>query len=304
MSPAGGQVLAPTPLLEVLADAAAATPATRRLYAAIARGYPASLARRPAQLLRDADASPTDLALLVGGAGLADFGELRERAEAESGQRLPSPDLRLTARSGTGTGAGNDSTRELLSRILEREHDNLQRTLEGVQASGALELAAEQLTAARRRFVTGGLKSGAYAALLAADLTASMPGVTLVPDTAAAAVDLLTDARAGDVLVAFCLRRYSRRTVALARGFKAAGGTVVAVTDAPGGPLAPHSDVPIVVATSSVSYADSPTAVAAVVHALATLATAGAKGARRRLDRRDQVVAELEIYEKPEEKGS
>ncbi len=287
------QVLAPTPTLDLLRDAAAASGgAGNRLFEALADGYPDTLEQRPAHVLRDADASPMDLERLLTAAGFADFEELRERAAAEADRRLSSPDLRLTARLGDRA-----DSRELLGRILDREHDNLQRTLEKLQANGALELAAARITAARRRFVAGGLKSAAYASLLAADLTASMPYVTHVPDTVAAAVDLATDVRNGDVLVAFCLRRYSRRTVALAREFHAAGGTVVAVTDDADGPLAAHCDVPVVVSTSSLSYADSPTAVATVVHVLATLATAGAKGARKRLDRRSQVARALEIYE-------
>jgi hypothetical protein len=51
-----------------------------------------------------------------------------------------------------------------------------------------------------------------------------------------------------------------------------------------------------VVGTDSASYADSPTAVAAVVHILATLAAASAKGARRRLARRDVLTARLGVY--------
>ena len=40
----------------------------------------------------------------------------------------------------------------------------------------------------------------------------------------------------------------------------------------------------------------SPTAVAATIHLLATLATASAKGAKRRFADRDRISAELGIY--------
>lgn len=287
------QVLAPTPVLDVLQDAAAATGEPgQRLFAAVRAAYPDCLTQRPVRLLREADATPRDLERLLEAAGFADFEELRDRVATEVNRRLTSPDLRLTARVDPDREA-----RELLGRILDREQANLRRTLQDLQANGALELAADRITAARRRFVAGGLKSAAYATLLAADLTASMPHVQFVPDTAAAAVDLLADVRRSDVLVVFSLRRYSRRTVALAQGFHAAGGQVIAVTDDADGPVARHSDVAVVVATSSLSYADSPTAVAAVVHVLATLATAGAKGARRRLQRRSEVARALRIYE-------
>ena len=62
-------------------------------------------------------------------------------------------------------------------------------------------------------------------------------------------------------------------------------------------PLAQFSTPrPIQVQTGSASYADSPTAAAAVCHLLSTLTTASAKGARRRLQVRDQISRDLDIY--------
>jgi hypothetical protein len=50
------------------------------------------------------------------------------------------------------------------------------------------------------------------------------------------------------------------------------------------------------VVTDSASYADSPTA-AAVARILATLATASAKGARRRMEKREHLTRILQLRE-------
>jgi DNA-binding MurR/RpiR family transcriptional regulator len=76
---------------------------------------------------------------------------------------------------------------------------------------------------------------------------------------------------------------------------------VVGITDDAASPLARVSDVPLAVVTDSASYADSPTAAAAVAHILATLATASAKGARRRMEKRDHLTRILQLLEEDSE---
>jgi DNA-binding MurR/RpiR family transcriptional regulator len=206
-------------------------------------------------------------------------------------RQLSTPDERFGARL-----QRRSTATALLQQVVAQETANLTATLERLQADGSLEQAARRIVAAKRRFVTGGSKSWAYASLLATDLSASMANVTLIDGTVVRAVDVLSDVRPGDVLVAFSLRRYARSTIAVAEEFAAAGGAVVGVTDDAGSAVARVADVEVVVSTDSASYADSPTAVAAVVHILATLAAASAKGARRRLARRDVLTARLGVY--------
>lgn len=188
------------------------------------------------------------------------------------------------------------SSASLQARVMEQEARTLAEAFERVAADGSVAAAAATVVAARRRFVSGTGKSFAYASLLAADLSAGLSNVTLVDGTLVRHVDVLADVRDTDVLVAVSLRRYRRETVALAGRFAAAGGSVVAVTDTTDSPLIAVAGQAIVVPTASASYADSPTAVAAVVHLLATLTTASAKGARRRLAERDRLAHDLELY--------
>jgi DNA-binding MurR/RpiR family transcriptional regulator len=206
-------------------------------------------------------------------------------------RQLTTPDERYGARL-----QRRSTATALLKQVVAQETANLAATLERLQADGSLEQAARTIVAAKRRFVTGGSKSWSYASLLATDLSASMANVVLIDGTVVRAVDVLAEVRPGDVLVAFSLRRYARSTIAVAEEFAAAGGTVVGVTDDAQSAVARVAEVSVVVSTDSASYADSPTAVAAVVHILATLTAASAKGARRRLARREVLTTRLGVY--------
>jgi len=180
--------------------------------------------------------------------------------------------------------------------VADQEIKSLGAAMESILADGSVQRAAALVVSARRRFVLGTGKSFAYACLLAADLQASLSNVTTIDGRLVQPVDVLTEVRATDVLVVFSLRRYRRDSIAIAREFAASGGEVVVVTDSPDAPLADVADALIVVRTESASYSDSPTAVAAVAHILATLTTASAKGAQRRLGERDRFSRSLSLY--------
>ncbi|MET9478150.1 MurR/RpiR family transcriptional regulator [Streptomyces sp. NPDC002917] len=274
-------VLTPDPVLRLLERAAAQCgPGAARLHAVLAADFPAALSRRPAQLLRAADANAEDLDQLLAMAGFADTEDLRACAARETGRRLPVPDQRIADRE------GEPGDRTALRRILAREQENLAGTLDALHANGALELAARAVVAGRRRWVFGDMKSIGYAALVAADLSAALRDVTLVQPGVGAAVTALADAGDQDVLITFSFRSYSRHTVRLAREFHALGGTVVAITDGYDSPVCAYATHVLAVNTRSESRTHSPTAVTATGHLLASLAAAGAKGAARRAQRR------------------
>lgn len=214
----------------------------------------------------------------------------RAAADAEN-RRLTSPDARYGARL-----RRRSSASALLSAVVDAERANLDHTLTRLQADGTLEEAAANVVAARRRFVLGTAKSRAHATLLHLELSASLAGVTLIDEACVRAIDVLSDVRPTDVLVAFSFRRYARQTITVAREFARAGGHVVAITDDADSPLAAAGHTAVVVGTGSASFADSPTAISAVVHALATLTAASAKGARRRLARREELAQALTTY--------
>jgi DNA-binding MurR/RpiR family transcriptional regulator len=184
----------------------------------------------------------------------------------------------------------------LQRRVVEQERASIDEALDQIRTDESIAQAAARIVAARRRFIVGSAKSFSYASLLAFDLGAGLSQVTLIDGTVVRGVDVLSDVRANDLMVAFSFRRYRRDTVELARRFVQAGGELVAVTDFEDAPLAGIADQSIYVATGSASYVDSPTVVASVLHVLATLTTASAKGARRRLLERDRLNTELGLY--------
>ena len=120
--------------------------------------------------------------------------------------------------------------------------------------------------------------------------------VTLIDGTIVRPLDVLSDVRTTDVLVAFSLARYRKYTVEMAELFKRAGGTLVLITDSPDAPLVAMADEALIVDTASASFANSPTSVALVIHILTTLTTASAKGAGRRLVERDRLSDQLGLY--------
>ena len=188
------------------------------------------------------------------------------------------------------------SSLALRARLIERETANLAEAFARFGRDDALVEAAALVVAARRRFIAGYGKSFAYATLLAWDLAAGLSKVSLIDGTTVRPLDVLSDTGPSDVLVAFSFRRYHRQTVQLAEQFMLAGGVVIAITDDAGAPLTTHAEQTLIVPTGSASYVDSPTAVAAISHLLSALTTASAKGARRRLAKRDRLSALLHDY--------
>lgn len=280
--------------LTMLADAARSLgPGERALVEVLAAGYPQAVLQRHDVLLERSGASRRDLHRLLTGAGFRDLAELQARVSDKLDGELRGPVERFEARLSPAARAG------LLPRMTALESENVASTLSALDDSGALAAAADALLGARRRWVTGAHRSHAFAHLLATDLSAVLGQVALVGGTAGHEVEALADSGPHDVLVAFGVRRYHTGTLRLAEAFARAGATVVAVTDDPAGPLAARAGICLTAATASASYADSPTAVVAAAHALATVVAARSKAAARRLARRERAVRLLACYAEP-----
>ncbi len=218
-----------------------------------------------------------------------------EPLEAEGralNRRLRTPQDRFGQRMRTSL-----TSEALQQNVMAAETASLASTFAALAGSGSVPRAAQLILGSRRRFIMGEGKSAAYAALLNADLAATVSNVFLIDGHALAPLNVLSDVRSSDVLVLFSLRRYRRETIALGRLFQQAGGHVIAVTDSADAPLARYASVLIAVDTGSASYADSPTALAAVCHLLSTLTAAASKGAVRRLRKRDELSSLLSLYD-------
>ncbi|MFE6304349.1 MurR/RpiR family transcriptional regulator [Nocardiopsis changdeensis] len=192
------------------------------------------------------------------------------------------------------------SAQVLKQRVLEQQRAEFDTALAWAAEEDAIERAAALIVSARRRYLLGSGKSLGYACMLASDLTAGLSGVHFVDGSALRALDVLSDIRAGDLLVAVSLSRYRRETVEVARTYAERGGTLVLITDAEDAPLVRYAAAAVVLDLSSASYTNSPTSVALSLHLLATLTIASSKGAGRRLRERDALSAELGLYTEEE----
>ncbi|RAJ36834.1 DNA-binding MurR/RpiR family transcriptional regulator [Kitasatospora sp. SolWspMP-SS2h] len=266
-----------------LADAADQLGGTEeRLARVMLADWPDSALRPPTALLAEAGAGCGDLHRLVRAAGFRDLGELQARVTERLDGELTAPQERFRARLRPAQLPG------LTRRMAEREAANVAATLDGAADDGTLDAAARSLLAARQRFVLGTGRSRGLAHLLAADLGSVLGRVVLLDGGTDRAVEALTDAGPRDVAVVYSVRRYDRWTLRAAQALRGRGVPLVAVVDGHGSPVAPLADRTLTAATGGPSFADSPTALVALGHALVTAAAARSKGALRRLERREE----------------
>ncbi|GAA4831068.1 MurR/RpiR family transcriptional regulator [Kitasatospora terrestris] len=268
---------------ETLADAADELGAAeRKLALAMLADWPDSALRPPNALLAETGAARGDLQRLVRAAGFRDLGELQARVAERLDEQLASPHERFRARLRPAHLPG------LTRRMAEREAANVVATLHAAEDDGALDGTARALVTARRRFVLGTGRSRGLAQLMAADMESVFGRVVLLDGSADRTVEALTDAGPKDVALVYSVRRYDRATLRTAEALRRFGVPVVAIVDGHGSPVAPLAGFTLTAATGGPSFADSPTALVALGHALLTAAAARSKGALRRLDRREE----------------
>ncbi|MBO0597017.1 MurR/RpiR family transcriptional regulator [Nesterenkonia sp. E16_7] len=218
----------------------------------------------------------------------------QDTAEKRTPQTHRGPD-NPAARFGASM-APRASAKTLQARLIRKERENLERVFASFETEESVARAAALIAGARRRFIVGHGRSAAFAHLLDLDLSHGLSQVSLIDGQSTRSIDVLTDVRGTDVLVAFSLRRYRRETAELVRAFAQRGGTVVAVTDSTESPLVEPATELVIVPTDSASVTDSATGIAAVIHLLTALTTTSAKGSRRRLTERESLIQEMGLY--------
>ena len=205
-----------------------------------------------------------------------------------------------TSGNGQEHGAGGSPARRGSAEILQEklivtDLRMVNEVLVRVAEDGSAIRAGTAIVTARRRFVAGAGSSGAHATFLATRLTAGLAHVQLI-DTFIRNIDVISEVRDSDLLVAFGFRPYRRATIDFARLFHEAGGSVLAITDDSDSPLIEWAKETILISPEGRGTSNRTTAIAAVSNLIASLATASAKGARRRFAERDRISRELGIY--------
>lgn len=199
----------------------------------------------------------------------------------------------------------------LKQRVLAAHRTEFEQGLAWAASDPSLQHAAAAITRARRRFVIGAATSFTYASLLAAKLSAALAQVTLVDGTIVRPLEILSDVRDTDVMIAVSLRRYRTYTVDNARSFAEAGGQLVVITDSAEHPLVPLAAVTVVVGRGSSpagargaaelrlhpeTPAVSPPVLALVIDTITTLSAASSKGGGRRFAERERLGVQLGLY--------
>lgn len=199
----------------------------------------------------------------------------------------------------------------LKARLIEAHREEFDAGLAWAADDPMLEAAAARITGARRRFVLGAATSFTYASLLAAKLSNALAQVTLIDGTIVRPLDVLSDVRATDVLIALSLSRFRGYTIDTAVPFADAGGALVVITDSADNPLNEYASEAIVIRPDDSaglkeqsgalsmhpeSPEVSPTTVALVIDILTALSSASAKGAGRRFTERQRLASELGLY--------
>ena len=185
------------------------------------------------------------------------------------------------ARAAAMAGGGRD----VLSRTLRAELDNVDRTLSAV-GEEAFERAVALLADRGRpvRVVAGDAEAG-VGAMLASTLALVREDVVEVGGSDVAVARQLAGTGPETVVVAIDLRRYERWVVEHVTRAVGEGATLVAVTDGPLSPLAALASVSFVVAAEGAGPFDSHVGTLALANALVTgVAGRLRRSATRRLD--------------------
>jgi DNA-binding MurR/RpiR family transcriptional regulator len=251
------------------------SPAERQVAEVVLRDPEAVAFGTVARVAARAGTSGASVVRLATRLGFPGFSGLQASVQSAIGQQLRPAVERIRAEQGS----------DVVSRTLQAELDNVQRTLEAVDPASFA--AAVRLLADRRRrviVVAGDAETG-VGAMFAAALSLVRDGVTQATGSDVAVARQLAGSGADTVVVAIDLRRYERWVVEHVARTVGAGATAVAVTDSLLSPLAAQAAVSFTVAAEGAGVFDSHVGTLALTNALITGAAARLRrSAAERLD--------------------
>jgi DNA-binding MurR/RpiR family transcriptional regulator len=252
------------------------TPAERRVADAVLQRPERVAFGTVAELAREARAGGATVLRLAAKLGFEGFSELQDAVQDELSQRLRPAVERIRS----------PQRGDVVGRVLERELDNVQRTLDGTER-GAYGRAVTALSARSRRvFVLSGDASGGIARHVALELAMLREGVCLLEGNEVAVLRHIATAARGDACLAIDLRRYDRWVVATAVELQSRGVRLVVLTDSALSPLADVAEATFSISAESEGPFDSHVGTLALLNALiAGVADRLRRTATERLDR-------------------
>ncbi len=267
------------PLRDVVRGALDALSAgERKVGRTLLANYPIAGLETVAELAKRAGVSPPTVVRFVARLGFSGYPDFQRRLMREVHERLGSP-LEQYGREDIQWGDGD------LARAARVFSAGIEGTI-GALPRSEFDRAVALLSQPRLRVsLLGGRFSRMLAQYLGAHLMLLRPGVTVIDDTELARLASVSDARRGDVLVAFDYRRYDPAVVRVAQQAAERGAEVVLFTDRW---LSPAADVATTVLPAEVG-APSPfdslvPALALVEAVIAAVTDRMGEAGRRRLE--------------------
>lgn len=188
---------------------------------------------------------------------------------------------------------------DVLSTVLQSDADKLRQTAELISRDD-FKASVDAIRKAKRIYILGARSVAPLANFLGYYLNFMFNDVRIITASGASEMfERLVSLDSDDVVVAFSFPRYSAATVKGAQYCRAAGATVIGVTDSRLSPLGQHSDYVLVAKSDMVSLVDSIVAPLSVINALIVALTAGQEQKlAKTFDALEQVWEEYNVYEK------
>lgn len=211
------------------------TRAERQLASHIQRNYPVAALGSITALARSAEVSSPTVVRLAQKLGFKGYPDLQASLRAELEERLISPLAKHDR------WAGGVPETHVLNRFADAVLGNLQATLAQIDHAEFDAVAALMADPQRRVFAMGGRITHAMADYFVTHMKVIRPGVTLISDMSNAWPPALLDMGAGDILLAFDIRRYENAVLQVVEMAAEQGAEVVLITDPWVSPAAAHA---------------------------------------------------------------
>jgi DNA-binding MurR/RpiR family transcriptional regulator len=246
--------------------------------------YPQTALLTARRLASEAGVSAPSVSRFTAKLGYGNFIEFQEHLRSELRARLESPSVR--ARIGSGR---RQRTSALLTDSIERDIENLRKTLAMVNPEVVDRLVGKLAQGSGAVYITGSKKARVLAEYLAIQLNQIRPRVRMlaVDD---GLPDAMLDVESRDILVAFEPRRATNAVVRTVAMFQQAGAAVAVICDEFPPAVLARVDFPIPVPLGGASIFDSYTAMLAVINGIVgALVARMPHGAPPRVDRLESI---------------
>ena len=234
----------------------------RNLASYFLRNFPMAMLGSVNQIAKAADVSAPSVVRLAKKLGFSGFQDLQTAVRNELEARLESP---LTKHD---RWAGGAPDAHILNRFSDAVLANLQKTLAYIdhkQFDQATELMADP---SRKVFATGGRITLAMAEYFVTQMKVVRPDVELLLPVSNTWPPAMLEMRAGDILLAFDIRRYENNVLELIELAKDQGAIVILVTDPWVSPAAVHASIRFSAQIEVPSAWDSNVAIQLLVEAM------------------------------------